>query len=160
MIGIASSTVRKQKTAYTADEFNLLAAGASLVNLYHSGITACTLTKLPPWTLHAIVGSAECSYPEINYLRRVESGERCVVFDKGLALELHVVNDCGTVIVSDERFGFYGSGYTYQEALADYGDFFVDFFEDIVSTPNADLPPSTREFRRTLLAFGKLVRIG
>lgn len=160
MIGIASSPARTGKTNYVGSELAFVEAGAASVNPTLSWTTATTFAESPVWTSRVIMAGDLDSCPGPVLLRYVVSGERRVVFDRGLALELYVVKDGRTVVVSDERFGLYGSGSTYQQALADYSDFFVDFFEDIVNTPSSELPPSTREFRRTLLAFGKLVPIG
>lgn len=96
--------------------------------------------------------------PEIEYLQRLEHGDRVVELDKGLILQVEILYEEGRYIAYDHKFGIYGSGDSRQEALSDFNQFFVEFFAEIVESPDEELPPSTVEFKNTLTAFGKLKR--
>ena len=124
------------------------------------GTTATTFPLSGGWTSSVIGPSEGVVDQRVMHVSRVSFGNRMVAFDRGLVLELNVVRDRDMTVISDAKFGFYGSGRTVEEALADYSNFFVDFFADIVDTPSSQLPPSTRAFRRLLLTFGRLVRGG
>ena len=119
-----------------------------------------TLVDQPIWNSQFVGSSPGTIFLDTHYLSDVESGQRRVRFDRGLHLAVTVVLDSELYVASDEKFGIYGSGRTVDEAIADYSDFFVEFFSEIVNTPNAELPPSAQSLKRTFKAFGKLENSG
>lgn len=114
-----------------------------------------TLSDTPIWTSYVIVGR-EASMTATHILKEISSGDRKVVFDRGLRLAVTIEWDGDLCLASDERFGLYGSGHSQEEAISDYSEFFVEFYSDIVNTPNRELPPSTQSLKRTLKTFGRL----
>lgn len=160
MIAIASISLKKQRPIYTQDDSACWSPTVGSSNSYGPWTNASTLSEVSVWNSPIIVARKDMPLSKTVHLRKVTSGKRDLVFDKGLSLELRVTRDANHFVVSDESFGFYGTGCTYEDALADYSSFFIDFFEDIVGTPNRELPSSTREFKRTLSSFCRLVSIG
>ena len=56
-------------------------------------------------------------------------------------------------IVSNKRFGIYGFGESEDDAMDDFNNSFIIYFDDIVNTPENSLGQSTLEFKKILLAF-------
>ncbi|RKX26103.1 MAG: hypothetical protein DRP45_04425 [Candidatus Zixiibacteriota bacterium] len=124
----------------------------------HYPVTSTTQSVSPVW--YAPIGvpmtPPAATMPETHHLPRVSHGGRVVEFDRGLSLQLRISFEDGLFIASDSRFGLYGSGKSREQAFDDFSEFFVEFFAEITSSKDKDLPPSTREFKKTLAAFGTL----
>jgi len=156
---IATKSYEAQSQANTASGRAMLISEQVTIPALRGCTTMNTLSNTPIWTSRVIV-QRDATTTTTHLLREVSFGSRKVAFDSGLLLAVTVERDGSIFVASDERFGLYGSGSSYEEALADYSKFFVEFFTDLDETPYSELPRSTCEFKRTLLAFGKITDRG
>jgi len=90
------------------------------------------------------------------YLDELIYNNKVLKFDKGLELKVDTTFQNGLYSIYDRKFGIYGSGKTRDDALRDYSGFFIELYEDIMSTPEEELPQSTRKFKNTLQCFATL----
>lgn len=90
------------------------------------------------------------------YLEKLEYKNRSLIFDKGLALQVFESYNGNLYTIHDRRFNIYGSGQTPEDAYGDYSQFFIELYEDIINTPDDELPQSTLDFKKTLKCFAVL----
>ena len=87
------------------------------------------------------------------YLNSLKGDKIELVFHGGLALQVDIYFEDNHFIAFNEHFGIYGFGDKLDEALSNFNDSFIDFYDDIVNSPESELGESTLEFKRILLSF-------
>lgn len=112
------------------------------------------------------------SHPKENNTKEFETPVRTLHFNKiffrnmelsidsGLSLQVDFSFEDGFYIAFNERFGVYGSGKSEEEALLDFKESFIDFYDDIVNTPEEELGDSTLKLKTTLIKFATLTQNG
>lgn len=95
-----------------------------------------------------------------RHLDRVSFGGETIQFNKGVRLHLEESYEDGLHIVYNDLFGTYGSGATNDEALADFRESFVEFYFDIVKTPEESLGKSAIELKKLLISWTTLIENG
>lgn len=95
--------------------------------------------------------------PRTIHMERLCFGDKVLSIKSGLSLKVEVYLDDGNWIAFNERFGIYGFGASRQDALRDFQETFIEFYENIVNCPNENLGPSTIEFKTVLSSFATVV---
>jgi hypothetical protein len=87
------------------------------------------------------------------YVDQLSSGIGRLIFDKGVSLKVDISFEGGSFIAYNERFGLYGFGQSHEEALKDFEESFIEYYINIVNTPNTELGESTIKFKKVLQSF-------
>lgn len=91
-----------------------------------------------------------------RHLKELRVAEYSLVFNNGISLEVEFDESDDMSTVYSEAFGIYGSGETEHDALDDFCQSFIEFYCNIVESPDSELGASTKKFKRTLKSFAKL----
>jgi len=96
---------------------------------------------------------AQFSILDEIFLSEIEYGSKRIIIHSGLSLAVQISFEDGYYIAFSEKFGVYGFGNDRNEALDDFKESFVDFYCDVVETPESELGQSTLEYKNTLVSF-------
>ncbi len=104
------------------------------------------------------IKSSALSLPEkgVLHLKVIRSADKSIEMKAGLYLEVEFSIENGKHIAYNDHFGIYGLGDTREAARRDFEESFVEFYENVVDTPQESLGESAVKFRRTLTIFADL----
>lgn len=92
--------------------------------------------------------------PTKYFVNELRSSEGKVVFREGFLLDVELSKENGLFFFQNTRFNVFGSGFTKEEALKDFSEFFIhDFFSYKNTSPN-DL---TRDARQLLDEYESVI---
>ncbi len=89
----------------------------------------------------------------IKHFDKIVNGNKTLSIIDGSKLEVEISYEDPYFIAFNKRFGIYGFGESEDEAMDDFNNSFIIYFDDIVNTPENSLGQSTLEFKKVLLAF-------
>lgn len=93
-----------------------------------------------------------------RHLKKLSTDEYSLVLNNGISLEVEFEESNGMSTVYSEAFGIYGSGETEEEALFDFEQSFIEFYGNVVNTPNRELGKSAIKFKNVLKTFAVLIK--
>ncbi|MCK4856457.1 MAG: hypothetical protein KAT58_00650 [candidate division Zixibacteria bacterium] len=100
--------------------------------------------------------SAFASPNRTVHLDRLSVGTAILSIDSGLRLKVDLIREGKTFVAFNVRFGVYGFGMDDEQALKDFKAAFIEFYADIVDSPEKELGDSALELKKTLLTFATL----
>jgi len=89
----------------------------------------------------------------IKHFDKIVYEDKTLTIIDGSKLEVEISYESPHFIAFNKRFGIYGFGESEDEAMDDFNNAFIIFFDDIINTPENSLGQSTLEFKKILLAF-------
>ncbi|MCH7690818.1 MAG: hypothetical protein IIA17_07225 [candidate division Zixibacteria bacterium] len=92
------------------------------------------------------------------HLNQLRSKKYILAFDKGLSIEVGLELLDKSFTAFNEKFGIYGHGDTESEALSDFNQSFIEFYDIIVDTPDNELGKSAIEYKHILKSFATLTK--
>lgn len=92
------------------------------------------------------------------YFNQLQSKNQILTFDKGLSIEVSLELHDKSFSAFNEKFGIYGQGETTSEALSDFNQSFIEFYDIIVDTPDSELGKSAIEYKHILKSFATLTK--
>lgn len=94
--------------------------------------------------------------PRILHLERLSFADKVLTIHSGLSLEVKVYFEDSNWIAFSEHFGIYGFGPDPKDALRDFQQSFIEFYENIVNCPDEILGPTTIEYKKVLSSFANI----
>ena len=97
-------------------------------------------------------------FEQCLHLNQLRSEKHILAFDKGLSIEVGLEFQDKSFTAFNEKFGIYGHGDTESEALSDFNQSFIEFYDIIVDTPDNELGKSAIEYKHMLKSFATLTK--
>ncbi len=94
----------------------------------------------------------------VRHIKELSTNEYSLVLNDGISLEVEFEESNGMNTVYSEAFGIYGSGETEDIAYQDFCQTFIEFYCNIVDSPDKELGASTKKFKKTLKSFARLIK--
>jgi hypothetical protein len=83
--------------------------------------------------------------PSKYYLSELKSSEGKAIFKEDYLLELELSKEDGQFFFQNVRFNIFGSGFTKEDALKDFSEFFIHDYLSYKKTPPEDLTKDARQ---------------
>lgn len=97
--------------------------------------------RIFPETEHAIIQTTPSKY----YRTELKSSEGRLVFKESFLLEIELSTENGLFFFQNTKLNILGSGFTKEEALKDFSEFFIHDYLSYKNTPLRDLTPDARQ---------------
>jgi len=132
------------------------------LNKVYGRTVSSTLTKEEFWLTKIRIDEYSSTndvknFPIYIHLNEISHGDKILKFSAGLSLELEITYEQNLYVTYNETFGIYGSGKTRDEAVRDFNSSFIEFYTDIVNTPDVELAESSIRFKERLQSFATLI---
>ena len=110
------------------------------------------------WIQRSLTNFSPSYSTSTRHFKELSTDEYSLVFNNGISLEVEFEESDDMSTVYSEAFGIYGSGETEHDAFDDFCQTFIEFYCNIVESPDRELGASTKKFKKTLQSFANLTK--
>ncbi len=117
---------------------------------YSTAIAEVLEERVFPETEAETIQAAPAKY----FVNELRGSEGRVIFSEGFLLDIELSKENGLFFFQNSRFNIFGSGFTKEEALKDFSEFFI---HDYLSYRNNPLHKLTRDARQLLQEYESVI---